>query len=512
MRRRSGWPYEIVLPAALALVAGLWGLGSPPIWRDEAATLSAAVRTPHQLLHLLRTVDAVHGLYYGFMHVVVTLFGAGGTVQRLPSVAAGVLAAAGVGALGRALGHPRAGLYGGVMMSTMPIFSRYVQEARPYPMAMAATIGVTLLLLRAVRGPSAGAFVSYGIALAGLGYVNLFAFLVAGAHGGYVALSKGPVLRWCAATAGALAVVGPLAWSASRQTAQIGWIPRPGFAEAGLLAVRLFGDVGAARPAWLGIAPLTWALAMLGGVHCLRRGGDRRDLLALTLPWLLVPPLVLLIVSWTFRPVYVFRYVLCCLPAAALLAGAGLAALLAASHAVLPAAPLRRAAVAVPAVVWLGLSLPGHLAVRGSDGRQDDPRPAMALLASAARPGDGVLFAPAKVRKFAVVYPGIFERLDDVALARSPERDGSFRGREVGRRVLAARLAGLRTVWVVGHTGKAALSSRRFDLLHRSFVPAGRWTFRGMFVARYDGTPGRGAGRGAGQEWPDSSKGAAVGK
>ncbi|MFC0864824.1 glycosyltransferase family 39 protein [Sphaerimonospora cavernae] len=484
-------PYAIAAPAGLALVAGLWDLASPPVWRDEAATLSAVIRTPHQLLHLLQAVDAVHGLYYALMHVVVALFGTGEVVLRLPSVVAGALAAAGVGALGRALGHRRAGLYGGMLMATMPIFSRYVQEARPYPLAMAATIGVTLLLLRAVRGPSAAAFTLYGVALAALGYVNLFAFLVAGVHGVYVALSRGPVWRWCGAAAGALAVVGPLVWLASRQTAQIGWIPRPGPAETGMLAVELFGDVGAAHPAWLGVAPLAWALALLGVALCVRTSGGR-DLLALTLPWLLVPPLVLLAVSWAAHPVYVFRYVFCCLPAAALLVGAGLAVLPSAlSHAL-----VRRAAVAVLAVAWLGLSIPGQLDARGPDGRQDDPRPVMALLASAARPGDGVLFAPGKARKYAVVYPGVFERLDDVALARSPESDGSFRGREAGRRVLADRLAGLRTIWVVGHAGKAALSSRRFDLLRRSFVPTGRWTFRGMFVARYSagGSPGSSPG------------------
>lgn len=495
--RAFALPSEIMLPGALALIIGLWELGSPPVWRDEAATLSAATRTLPQLLDLLRTVDAVHGLYYGLMHVVVTLFGTGEVAMRLPSVVAGVLAAAGVGALGRALGHPRAGRYGGVLMATMPIFSRYVQEARPYALTMAAAIGVTLLLLRAVRKPSARAFALYGGALAALAYANLFALLIAAAHGGYVVLCRGPVWRWCGAAAAALIAVGPLAWLASRQTAQIGWISRPGPAEAGMLAVQLFGDLGAAHPAWLGVAPLAWALTLFGiagGLRGVRRDryadlravddGDgrragERALLALVLPWLLVPPAVLLAASWTAHPVYVFRYVLVCVPAAALLAGAGLAAL------PLRAVPYRVVVVAV-LTAWIGLSIPGQLTSRGTAGRQDDPRPVMALLASAVRPGDGVLFAPAKVRKYAVVYPEIFGLLDDVALARPPQRDGSFGGREVRSRVLAARVAGLRTLWVVGHTGKASLSSRRLDLLHRSFVPTGRWTARGLFVARYE--------------------------
>ncbi|MBX6166952.1 MAG: glycosyltransferase family 39 protein, partial [Thermobispora bispora] len=126
-----------VVPAVLALAAGLWNLGGPPPWRDEAATISAAARTLPQLAHLLQSVDAVHGLYYALMHLVVGVPGTAEVVLRIPSVVAGALAAAGTGALGRALGAPRTGLYGGVLLALMPIFSRYVQEARPYSMTAA---------------------------------------------------------------------------------------------------------------------------------------------------------------------------------------------------------------------------------------------------------------------------------------------------------------------------------------------------------------------------------------
>ncbi|MEN3535525.1 glycosyltransferase family 39 protein [Microbispora sp. ZYX-F-249] len=501
---RPGWrdrPLVVtVVPALVALAAGLWDLGGPPPWRDEAATVSAAGRTLPQLAHLLQSVDAVHGLYYALAHVVADLSGTAEVALRMPSVVAGALAAAGTGALGRALGSPRAGLYGGVLLALMPIFSRYVQEARPYPMAAAAAVGVTLLFLRLRRSPTSGVLAAYAAALTVLAYLNLFAFLVAGAHGVTLILSRGPLLRWACAATPALAAVAPLAWLGSRQSAQVGWIPRPEAADVGRLAVQLSGDLGGATGP--GVAPLTWALAIFGlasaavaGVRRARAGrgveepatrhaerscaadsaplaGGHGALVRLTLPWLLVPALVLLTVSWTLHPVYVFRYVFCCVPAAALLAGAGLAAL-----------PPGLAAAVLAA--WLGLSVPGQLATRGPDGRQDDPRPVMALLAAEARPGDGVLFVPAKVRKYAVVYPSVFGRLDDVALARSPERDGSFPGREVGPRALAARLDGLRTLWVVGHTGKNAMPARRRALVDRSFAPAGRWTFRGLFVAHY---------------------------
>lgn len=484
----------VVVPGVLALAAGLWNLSGPPLWRDEAATISAATRTLPQLLHLLHTVDLVHGVYYVLMHVFVAVFGTGDVALRLPSVLAGVASAAGVGVLGRALGNPRAGLYGGALLAVMPVFSRYVQEARPYPLAMAMTVGVSLLLLRALREPSRMAFAVYGMALAGLAYVNLFAFLVAGAHGIYVVWSRGPVLKWLGAVAMALAAVAPFAALTSAQSAQVSWIRSPGAGDVGMLVVQLFGDLGATSPAWLGVAPLAGGLALLAiSRHAPRGGRDRRDrresqegresrewrggrgerLVGLALPLAIVPPLALLTVSWVDHPIYVFRYVFCCVPAAALLAGAGLAAL------------PRRAALAL-LVAGLGLSIPGHLLTRGPDGRQDDPGPVAAVLAAGAKRGDAVLFVPDKARKYELVYPEIFGRLDDVALKRSPQRDGSFGGRDVGPLVLATRLAGVRTLWVVGHTGKVATASKRLNLVRGSFVPTGRWTSRGMFVARYE--------------------------
>ncbi|MEV4461942.1 glycosyltransferase family 39 protein [Microbispora sp. NPDC049633] len=242
-----------VVPAVVALAAGLWDLGGPPPWRDEAATVSAAGRSLPQLAHLLQSVDAVHGLYYALAHVVANLSGTAEVALRMPSVVAGALAAAGTGALGRALGSSRAGLYGGVLLALMPIFSRYVQEARPYAMTAAAAVGVTLLFVRLRRSPTSGVLAAYAAALTVLAYLNLFAFLVAGAHGVTLILSRGPLLRWACAATPALAAVAPLAWLGSRQSAQVGWISRPEAADVGRLAVQLSGDLGGATGP--GVAP-----------------------------------------------------------------------------------------------------------------------------------------------------------------------------------------------------------------------------------------------------------------
>ncbi|GLW96239.1 glycosyltransferase family 39 protein [Microtetraspora sp. NBRC 16547] len=466
------------LPGLVALAVGLWRLDGPPIWRDEAATISAVTRTPSEMLDLLARVDAVHSAYYALMHVVVGLFGTGDVALRLPSVLGGVLAASGLAVLGRSLGNPRAGLYGGLLLAVMPIFSRYVQEGRPYGITMAGTVGVTLLLVRAVRAPSWRCFLLYGTALAGLAYLNLFAFLVAGGHGVYVLAeawrgrrrsalpdARGVIGRWLGAAALALAAVLPLAWFSSEQSAQVGWIRPPAPEDLRLLAIGIFGDVGVTDSAWPGIAPLVLLLALYGLTRC---GAIAR----LALPWLLVAPLTLLAVSWAVHPLFVFRYVLCCVPAAALLAGAGLAAL------------PRRFAVPLLAA-GIALAVPGHLTTRGPDGRQDNPDPLMAVLKSAARPGDAVAFAPGLARKYTLVYPGIFDRLDDVLLRRSPEHDGSFSGQDVGRRAQAARLDGVGTLWVVGYATKMQATGWGDDLFPASFECTGHWVSGGLAVARF---------------------------
>lgn len=67
-----------LLPALLALLMGLWGIRREnSMWRDESVTYQVAHRSLSEIWHLLGNADAVHGLYYFFMHA---LFAVGATV------------------------------------------------------------------------------------------------------------------------------------------------------------------------------------------------------------------------------------------------------------------------------------------------------------------------------------------------------------------------------------------------------------------------------------------------
>ena len=114
-------------------------------------------------------------------------------------------------------------------------------------------------------------------------------------------------------------MLGPLLGLASRQQEQIAWLTRPNLNAMQRLLTSLAGS----RPL---IVP--FALLALAGLLAAWRADGWRPLnpAAIALPWLVVPPFVLIAASFV-KPVYYVRYIEFCLPALAILAGAGLTGL-----------------------------------------------------------------------------------------------------------------------------------------------------------------------------------------
>ncbi|KUL66234.1 hypothetical protein ADL28_04315 [Streptomyces violaceusniger] len=149
-RKRAGTsvPTAIVLPMAVMLALGLWGLDRGTMWRDESATYQMARRTVPQIRDALGTVDAVHGLYYLLMHPLLALHPSEVTM-RLPSVLAAVAATALVAALGCRLARPRVGLWAGLLYAATPVVTHYAQEGRSYALVTAGAAWATYLLVGA---------------------------------------------------------------------------------------------------------------------------------------------------------------------------------------------------------------------------------------------------------------------------------------------------------------------------------------------------------------------------
>jgi mannosyltransferase len=173
--------------------------------------------------------------------------------------------------------------------------------------------------------------------------------------------------------------------------------------------------------------------------------------ITVALPWLVLPPAILLTAS-QFSPVYNLRYVIYCLPALALLGAAGLSGV----TRLVMTAPLARAGGAatwVPAALIVALLTFGVLGpqrtVRLTSSRPDNLRKMAAIVAAREHLGDAVLYVPSRRRVFGLAYPVPFQRLRDVALAVPPASAGNLAGTEVPAATLRARFATVSRVWLI---------------------------------------------------------------
>ena len=276
---RAGTPAAIaaryappVAAAAAMTAAGLWGLTrDSAMGNDEVVSRWAALLSLRQLAHLLRHVDAVHGLYYLLLHGWMAV-GTSPTVMRIPSVICMAAAAALLAILGRRLtGSGWAGFFSGLIMALMPSITYYAQTARSYALVFACVLAATLALLHAMAAEQAGAprprllrrWLVYGALITLAGYLNELSLLVLAAHAVTVLLARygrRTVLHWAVASAAAAVLVAPLAALSSRQRAALGPIPRPGLRDLLVLYHNYFGEtvVAPALLAACAVIALLW--------------------------------------------------------------------------------------------------------------------------------------------------------------------------------------------------------------------------------------------------------------
>ena len=545
-RRLRVWPV-VVVPVVAELIAGGFRIGVPSLWRDEAATISGSQRPLGAILDLTLHQDAVHGTYYLLIHAVIAAGGISATTLRLPSLIAMSLAAGVLAALGRRLaadsGIPApaaAGLLAGLALAAVPLTTRYAQEARPYALTSLFAVLATYLLVRAVPAGRWPWWAGYAAALLLTGLFNLFAVLLAVAHGvtlllaraqaraesggpaaasaesgaepagsGASAPSAGSVASGGSAGSGGSAAVTsrtlrawlgsclvagvllvPLAVLSVRQSAQLNWVTTPDPSTVATL-VRDFAGSALA-------IPLVAVLALLG---CAAGAGLARGcgltLSVVALPWLVLPPVLLLAVSLA-DPLYVERYVVFCLPALSLLVAAGLVWLVKLTGRAVSErglSPDRTRILAVLPSLVLALAVAATLvgpqrAIRLPTSRADDLRAVAAVVAAHERHGDAILYLPWDTALVGMAYPAPFAELRNIGLGVSPIASATLRGLPAGPATVASRLRAVQRVWTVQWTpsqpsvgpagqGKtASLTSNGFRLVRR-------WRIESVFLSLY---------------------------
>jgi mannosyltransferase len=368
-------------PALLALILGTYHLTRPELWRDELATWDAATRTTGQLFWLLQHTDASSGAYYLFMHGWISIFGDSVFALRLPSVLAMAAAAALTALIAKRMFGDRAALSAGIVFALLPAVSRFAQEARSYALTVFAVALVTLLLLRALDRPGWRRWTGYALGVALVGVLNLVALTFLAGHLVVVAVSwwqrrdRRVLIGFPLATVAGFVLLLPVVRLGLRQVGNQFQLRSP--------------DLGSVFAAW----PQLFLSAMVAGAVTvaapLALGASRRQAVN-GLAMAMLPIVAIWIVSQGDTSYWLARYLTFTLPAWAVVAGAGVAA-------------LRPAAAVAGLVVLAMLGVPDQRALRAPDSHDwwnyPDPAPASpfsyagaaAVIAKDYRPGDGLV-------------------------------------------------------------------------------------------------------------------------
>ncbi|MDJ0337517.1 glycosyltransferase family 39 protein [Cryobacterium sp. PH31-O1] len=469
-RRRSSWGLTpgrsagmVGLVAFLVSFAWSW---QPSFWGDEAASIMSAERSFPSLFGLLENVDAVHGLYYLFLHGWIGLFGASEVATRLPSAIAIGIAASGTVVLARFFMGTRVAIGGGLIFALIPRVTYMGAEARSTAIATAIGVWLTVLLVNTLRSGAAsrrrqiGLWLGYSVLLAIGIYVFLFLALLLPVHAVVVLLAarRHPLWRsvsaWLGASALGLLLSTPIILVGSSQREQIAFIGRrPTVTVTEAAVMQWFDTIPVAIMAWsLIIVAVLVVFLRRPGTH--RVGLPGRAALTFFLSWLVVPSAILLIGTQVVTPMYSLRYLSLCAPAVGIVMAVGVAAL--------ATNWLRTLAVAALVVVIM----PAYLVQRGDFGKNEgsDWRQVANVIAARATPGDGVVFdqsvRPSRVPRLAMhVYPDAFVGLQDVTLTRSYAETGWLWDDVAPLSDVLPAVAGLDRIWLLQYSGSG--ESRR---------------------------------------------------
>ncbi|MFF3754928.1 hypothetical protein ACFYYH_31545 [Streptomyces sp. NPDC002018] len=435
---------------------GLWGIDRQgTLWADEAVTYEVAHRSVTRIWHTLGHADAVHGLYYLLMHGMFVLWDGGEAALRLPSVLAVAAASAGVALLGRTLAGPRAGMLAGLVFPLIPAVQRYAQEGRSYALVCALITWATCLLLTAISRGGGPRWAAYGAVLLTACLLHELAVVTLLAHGATVfrsGLPRAVTRAWCVTAGCVTAGLLPLAVFSTTQSDQVNWIGFPDpwqttrFVVAALLGLLCARTLGRTPPGTRGPVALR----------------------TLALP-LLILPTVLLLVLTPLRPLYVDRYVLSYTIGLALLIGAALDRIRRDAH---RSRALRGAVSLTAAGVALAALFPVGVYLRTPQSRQNDADAVARAVREAARPGDGVLFMPARRRVWTLARPEAFRGLSDLALERSPVASDTLHGTELTPERIRAAVLGARRIIAVHDLAGQPLETAEGEAVKRETLRA----------------------------------------
>ena len=487
----------------LVAVAFSW---VPSVWFDEAATITAATRSWGDLARMLGSIDLVHAVYYAFMHVWFDVVPYSPFTLRLPSAVFTGLAAALLVQLTRSLASRRAAILAGLTFILLPRVTWMGEEGRSFAFGTVLAVLLTLVFLAAwrrgaePRGVRARWWTLYALLAVLSTGVFLYLALLVVAHGVTAAwtflarrnaTARAGLLGWLWASVAAGAVLIPFVLGVVSQSKQVSWI-KP-------IGLRTVGDVVVWQ--WFALNPafaaVGWALVLTGVVLVLRRVKHTPDaaapptasaagptLLAVAVPWIVVPTLGLIAASLLISPLYSPRYLTFGAPAIALLMGVALGAI---RHTWLTAVAL---------LALVALAAPQYVAQRLPEAKQNSSWNEVADLVAAERAAspteaDAVIFGPvrqhpsATARIISLAYPDAFTGMLDVKLKTSAAAAGTLWEKEYPIAEVTDRLAAIDEVWLVTSDKQDWRPSITEKLSVLGYRLQTEWNLTGVNVLRY---------------------------
>ncbi len=432
-----------LIVGALAAVVSLAGAARPSFWYDEAATISASYgRSLGQLWRMLANVDAVHGLYYLFMHGWFQIFPPTEFWSRAPSGLAVGGAAAGIVVLGKQFSSRTVALSAGALCGILPRTTWAGIEARPYALSMMAAVWLTVLLIAAGRRESRWWWLSYGAVLALSILLDMYLALVLLAHIIFMCAFRRTRLAPFAVTSGlTVCALAPFVIEVVGQVQQIKWIAPIGHRTIEDVLVQQYFE---RCPPFAVLS----ALVILAAIALWRWTSPKldRQLIALAVAWIVIPTALIVLAAAVVHPVYTPRYLSFTAPAMALILGVCVGAL--------AAKPWQATALislfAIAAAPNYLRAQRNPYAKYGMDYSQ-----VADLITAKAAPGDCLLvndtvtFMPAPMRPLLAARPDAYRKLVDLTLwQRATDRNDVFDTNLIPE-VVATPLSQCRVVWII---------------------------------------------------------------
>lgn len=433
----------------LATAVSLIGIGTPSLWGDEAASVLSSQRSLPSLFRMLGNIDAVHGVYYLFLHVWILVFGASDASVRVPSALAMGVVAAGIFVLARHLSRPRVAVIAALVTAVLPRLFSNGGEARSYSASTALAVWLTILLVYLLDRGLTGwlAWLGYALAVAFGVYLFLYLALLIPVHAVYLfgrRRSPGMRRRFVPAVAVVVVLASPIISLGYAEREQIAFLRDRNYATPEYIVVtQWFGDPRFATIAWclIVVAAITTVRSLVRGRSSAVPAVDR--LAPLAFVWLVLPTLALLAINLV-TPSYNLRYLALSAPAAALVIALGIDAL------------RLRVLIVVATVATLALAAPSDIGDRGpfANDHGSDWRPTSQWIGTHSTRGDAVVFddsvRPSRRPRLALrTYPAGFEGLKDVELVTPYYDTAGLWDQTAALDTVTAKLSGVERVLLV---------------------------------------------------------------